>query len=123
MSVKILNFLKTMVIAYAVTGIMLVILSFALYKVGLSEWQVSAGIIVTYAVSAFIGAYIIAKSERSRRLFWGIGFGIIYFAILMLVSLALSGGVAIDKAAVIRSAVICICAGAIGAFATPVPKD
>ena len=55
MSVKILNFLKTMVIAYAVTGIMLVILSFALYKAGLSEWQVSAGIIVTYAVSAFIG--------------------------------------------------------------------
>ena len=123
MSVKILNFLKTMVIAYAVTGIMLVILSFALYKAGLSEWQVSAGIIVTYAVSAFIGGYIIAKSERSRRLFWGIGFGIIYFAILMLVSLALSGGVAIDKAAVIRRAVICICAGAIGAFATPVPKD
>ena len=32
MSVKILNFLKTMVIAYAVTGIMLVILSFALYR-------------------------------------------------------------------------------------------
>ena len=80
-------------------------------------------IIILLLLSAFIGGYIIAKSERSRRLFWGIGFGIIYFAILMLVSLALSGGVAIDKAAVIRSAVICICAGAIGAFATPVPKD
>lgn len=123
MSVKILNVLKTMVIAYAVTGVILVILSFILYKTGLTEWQVSAGIIVTYAVSSFIGGYIIARKEKTRRLMWGTGFGVMYFLILLVVSLLISDGIQPDTTSVIRGAVICICAGAIGAFATPVVQE
>jgi len=118
MSVKVLNMLKTMVISYLITGIMLIILSFGLYKMGLSEFQVSAGIIVTYAL--FAGGYIIAKKEKTRRLMWGIGFGILYFVVLFAISLLIGND--IDNSSAIRSVIICVCAGAIGAFATPVPQ-
>ena len=120
MSVKVLNMLKTMVISYLITGIMLIILSFGLYKMGLSEFQVSAGIIVTYALSAFAGGYIIAKKEKTRRLMWGIGFGILYFVVLFAISLLIGND--IDNSSAIRSVIICVCAGAIGAFGTPVPQ-
>ncbi len=120
MSVKVLNMLKTMIISYIITGIMLVILSFGLYKMGLSEFQVTAGIIVTYALSTFAGGYIIARKEKTMRLMWGISFGILYFVVLFAISLLL--GNEIDSAVAIRSVIICVCAGAIGAFATPVPQ-
>ena len=51
---------------------------------------------------------------------WGIGFGILYFVVLFAISLLIGND--IDNSSAIRSVIICVCAGAIGAFATPVPQ-
>ena len=47
--------LKSLLCAYVVTGIMLLILTLLLYKAGLSEENVNAGIILTYVISTFAG--------------------------------------------------------------------
>jgi putative membrane protein (TIGR04086 family) len=122
MTYKLVNILKTLIASYVITGVMLLLLAFCLYKFNLSNWQITAGIIVTYALSTFIGGYVLAKKEHTRRLLWGMSFGVIYFAVLMVCSLIITKGVSLEQTAALRSVIICIGAGAIGAFATPVEK-
>jgi putative membrane protein (TIGR04086 family) len=117
-----MNVLKTLAGAYIVTCIMLLLLALGLYKFNLSDWQATAGIIVTYALSTFMGGYYLARKEHNRRLLWGIGFGILYFVVLAVASIILNKGIGIEQASALRAAIICIGAAAIGAFATPVEE-
>ena len=117
---RVLNVVKTLAAMYVFTGIMLLLLALGLYKFNLSGWQITAGIIVTYALSAFMGGYILAKKEKTRRLLWGIAFGVVYFAVLAIASAVMNKGMALDQMAAIRAVLVCIGAGAVGAFATPV---
>lgn len=117
---RVLNVVKTLAAMYVFTGLMLLLLALGLYKFNLSGWQITAGIIVTYALSAFMGGYILAKKEKSRRLLWGIAFGVVYFAVLAIASAIMNKGMAMDQMAAIRAVFVCIGAGAVGAFATPV---
>ena len=78
MSKKVLNILKTLLISYAVTIIMLLIISLCLYKFNMSNWQITTAILVTYVFSSFAGGYIIARKQKNRRLFWGLAVGVTY---------------------------------------------
>ena len=63
--------LKSLLAAYVVTGILLMILAMALYKFELTEEAVTAGITAVYLLSTFAG---------------GIVLGILYFAFLLLIT-------------------------------------
>lgn len=118
MTSRILNIVKTIVISYAVTCVILLALSFGVYKFDLSGGQITAGIIIAYIAASFIGGYIIATREKNRRILWGIGIGMIYFLILAVASIAVNKGVAIDTAEAVRALLICAVSGAAGAFFT-----
>lgn len=119
MTTKGMNILKTLVIAYVITGILLLLIAFGLFRFHLSDWQTTAAIVVTYALASFTGGYLLARAQKSRRLLWGIGFGVLYFTVLAAVSLVLGKGTGTDMTALIRALIICALAGGIGAFATP----
>ena len=53
--------IKALLLAYAATGISLLILAFLLYKVGLGESQINIGIMVTYIVSCLFGGFYMGK--------------------------------------------------------------
>ena len=57
MTVKILNMIKTIAVIYVITAIILLGLSFGLYKFNLSEWQIKAGIIITYIISSAVAPF------------------------------------------------------------------
>ena len=61
------SMLKALLCAYVVTGIMLLILTILLYKAGLSEENVNAGIILTYVISTFSGGFVIGKLMGKRN--------------------------------------------------------
>ena len=63
---------KALLAAYVVTGILLIILALALYKFELNEGAVTAG-----------------KLAKVRRFLWGIVLGILYFALLLLVTVGI----------------------------------
>ena len=48
-----MDFIKALLCAYVVTGILLLVLALLLYKAGLSEENVNAGILLTYVISTF----------------------------------------------------------------------
>ena len=53
------DILKALLCAYVVTGILLLVLTLLLYKAGLSEENVNAGIILVYVISTFSGGFVI----------------------------------------------------------------
>ena len=81
------SMLKALLCAYVVTGIMLLILTILLYKAGLSEENVNAGIILTYVISTFAGGFVIGKLMKVKKFLWGLLAGVLYFVLLLLISL------------------------------------
>ena len=79
--------LKALLCAYIVTGIMLLILTILLYKAGLSEENVNAGIILTYVISTFAGGFVMGKLTGTKKFLWGLLLGVLYFVLLLLISL------------------------------------
>ena len=76
---------KALLAAYVVTGILLIILALALYKFELNE----AGVTAVYLISTFTGGLVVGKLAKVRRFLWGIVLGILYFALLLLVTVGI----------------------------------
>lgn len=80
---------KALLAAYVVTGILLIILALALYKFELNEGAVTAGVTAVYLISTFTGGLVAGKLAKVRRFLWGIVLGILYFALLLLVTVGI----------------------------------
>lgn len=79
--------LKALLVSYVVTACLLMGLTMLLYKLELNEKIVSAGIIAIYFTSTLIGGIVIGKLVRVKRFLWGMMLGILYFALLLLITL------------------------------------
>ena len=79
--------LKALLAAYLVTGALLALLTALLYKLELNEKAVSAAIVAIYVISTLIGGIAIGKMAKVRRFLWGMGLGLLYFALLLLITL------------------------------------
>lgn len=78
-------------VAYAVTGILLLILAGMLYRFQLSNKAVRVGIVLIYLVSTFLAGFLAGKKAKRRKYLWGLLMGAGYFLILALMSLLLHG--------------------------------
>ena len=81
--------LKSLLAAYVVTGILLMILAMGLYKFELNEGAVTAGITAVNLISTFAGGLVAGKLAKVRRFLWGIVLGILYFALLLLITIGI----------------------------------
>lgn len=114
----VLSILKILLFMYIVTGVLLVILAGLLYKMQLSESVVSAGIVVVYVVSGFLGGFLAGKIMKTRKFLWGIVMGACYFLILMLGSIAFQHGIGMDISRFFTTLILCIASGMIGGMAS-----
>ena len=78
--------LKGLFFAYALTGVLLALLSFLLYKFGLGEKTVAIAIIVIYVAATFFAGFLAGKKMKSRKFLWGLAEGAAYFIVLALIS-------------------------------------
>ena len=99
--------LKSLLVSYILTGVLLLLLAVALYKLELNEKAVSAAIVAIYIVSTLIGGIIIGKFARVRRYLWGLGLGIGYFALLLLITLGVYRTLNGDAANLVTTFVLC----------------
>lgn len=111
---KIMWVLKSLLASYLVTGILLMLLTIALYKFDLNEKAVSAAIVAVYVASTLIGGIIIGKLARTRRFIWGLGLGIGYFALLLLITLGVYHTLKGSGANLITTFILCAGGGMIG---------
>lgn len=81
---------------FAGSGILLFVLSLLTYYLDLSVDFVKIGIYVTYLLSGFLGGILIGKMKKEKKFLWGILMGILYFAVILVVSLVQNGGAVTD---------------------------
>ncbi|MGN0317576.1 MAG: TIGR04086 family membrane protein [Lachnospira sp.] len=116
MKQKALGIVKTLIIGYLITFVMLLILSFLMYKLMLSDNLVTAGIIATYAVSCFVGGYVLANTVESRRVLFGALYALVYMAVLVIMSMIINKGGQLDGYDAAKTLVICLVSGIAGGF-------
>ena len=90
--VQVAFFLKSLLFSYIITGTLLAILAFLLYKLNLSEKTVSIAIIVIYIVATMFVGFVTGKRMENRRFLWGLVMGCAYFLILAVVSFIVGKG-------------------------------
>ena len=111
---KVLQILKALLCAYAVTGILLLALTLLLYKMNLSEENVNAGIILIYVISTFASGFVIGKLAGTRKFLWGILTGVLYFVLLVLISLGLYHSLQADAVNLATTFLLCAGGGMLG---------
>lgn len=107
------DLLKSLLISYFITGVLLLLLAFLLYKVRLSETIVNGGVILIYAVSVFMAGLFMGKKRQVKRYLWGLLVGICYFALLAGVSV-ISGGFQSAQGGFFTAFLICAAGGMLG---------
>ena len=110
----VLRMIKSLLGAYIVTGIMLLVLTVLLYKVGLSEENVNAGIILIYVISTFAGGFVIGKMTGTRKFLWGLLTGILYFVLLLLISLGVYHSLQSEPVSLLTTFLLCAGGGMLG---------
>ena len=108
------SFAKVLLVMYILTGVMLVILAVVLYKAQISEAAVNIGIIIIYVIAGFLGGFLMGRIQKSRKFLWGAVMGLLYFAILLVVSLILHKQLESGITHVITTMILCTASGTIG---------
>lgn len=108
------DMLKALLCAYVVTGILLLILALLLYKAGLSEENINAGIILTYVISTFSGGFVIGKLTGMKKFLWGLLLGVVYFVLLLLISFGIYHSLQSDPMSLATTFLLCAGGGMLG---------
>lgn len=106
--------LKTLLFSYILTGILLAILAFLLYRLKLGEQAVTIAIIVIYVAATLFGGFVAGKRLKSRKFLWGLLVGAAYFVVLTLVSLAAGRGAIQLGNTFVTTLVLCAGGGMLG---------
>lgn len=88
---KITKILFSVLVMFVFTAICLLILSFVWYKTKLADGYINIGIKIIYVLSGFTGGFLTGKAMEKRAFMWGMLTGLIYYVIILLVSLAVTG--------------------------------
>ena len=113
-NIKVIWWIKSLLASYIVTGILLLVLTFFMYKFELNEKIVSAAIVGIYVVSTLSGGMIIGKLTKSKRYLWGMVLGIIYFVLLLLITLGVYRTLNGDSVSIVTSLILCAGGGMTG---------
>nr|WP_317378667.1 TIGR04086 family membrane protein [uncultured Faecalimonas sp.] len=106
--------LKALTASYVVTGLLLLLLTLLVYKLGLDEEKVTAGIAAIYALSTFVGGIVIGKLSKMRKFLWGLTVGLLYFGLLLLISFGIYRTLQGSGTNILTSFLLCAAGGMAG---------
>lgn len=106
--------LKSLLLSYIVTALLLLLLTFLLFQFELDEGKVSVGIVIIYLLSCFLGGFLAGKKYGNRKFLWGLVTGGIYFAVLLVLSLAVKHGVQAQPLQIFTTLLVCAGSGMLG---------
>lgn len=92
--------LKSVIAGYVFTFIFILIFSYIVYKFDFSASQVNIGTIVITILATFISGLFAAKIMRKNGWMYGLITGVIYFIILIVVSLIINDNSTISQEAI-----------------------
>ena len=111
---KPLTLLKSLVVSYIITAFILLLLSFLMLKADLPGIVLSGGIYLSYIVSVFLGGFLTGKRLEQKKFLWGLLLGVIYFAILLLISLLMNEVAPLPMGSYFTVFLVCAVGGMLG---------
>ncbi len=110
------SFLKTLLLSYGMTVVLLVGLTLVMYRMKLGAAQADWCVTVIYLLTCGVGGFFTGRRVGSRRLLWGLVSGTLYFAVLLILSLVIGGGMQGEGKEVLTALAACLAGSAVGAF-------
>lgn len=106
--------LRSLVLSYVLSALLLAALAFVLYRLRLKEGTVNLMVFAIYFISCFAGGLAAGKSMKRRRFFWGFLSGLAYFLVLFAVSRFLNQGLPpeLERSAYVLG--LCVLGGSLG---------
>lgn len=111
---KVIWILKALLISYVITAVFLMILALLLYKLDLNEQKVTMGIVLIYVASTFVGGFLMGKLVGEKKFLWGILLGLLYFLLLLGISLAVNHDLKNPGMNLVTTLVLCAGGGMLG---------
>ena len=106
--------IKGLIFSYAVTGILLAILAFLVFRFELPENVTDISIVAIYVIVTFLGAFVVGKKVKERKFLWGFILGFLYIAIISAVAILLGEIFQVANTASLTTAMLCIGGGLLG---------
>lgn len=106
--------IRSIITAYIITGVLLLLTAFLLYKMEPEQSLVSIGILVIYVLSCFLGGLLAGKGIKSRKFFWGMVTGMLYFVLLLGASWISGGGIHSAMGQLLTTLLLCVGGGMLG---------
>lgn len=103
-----------LLVMFFCSGVLLIVLTALTYYMDLSANIARIGILAIYVISGFVGGIFIGKIKKERKFLWGIVVGVLYFAVLLLLSLFLGGGKIEDMVGLATILVLAVASSMIG---------
>jgi len=111
---KVLVLLKGLLISYIITAFMLLILAIIMLKLDTPSIVISGGINLAYIISAFAGGFFAGRRIEQKKFIWGMLLGLLYFVVLLLVSLMMNRVSPLPVGNMITVFVISVLSGMLG---------
>lgn len=111
---KLKAILRSLFLAYALSGGCLLLLALLVFRLDLSEGPVTAGILVIYVLSCMAGGFFAGKVLRREKYRWGFLVGFCYFVLLAAVSFGVQGKWDMSPAHAITTFFMCLGGGTLG---------
>ena len=82
---KLIPVIRTLLLSFLISIIILCLMALLMWKLSLSDGQVKTGLYLSYLLSCLFGGFCFGHIFPKRRILWGLCFGIGYFVLLALV--------------------------------------
>ena len=111
---KVVKMVQSITVAYVLTAVMLLILSFIMYKCKVSMTGANSGILATYVLSCLIGGFTFSGCLMQKKYLGGILLGVVYFAVAYVVSAVWNQSIASQMPGMLTAFLICVFSGMLG---------
>ena len=106
--------IRGLIVSYAVTGVLLVLLAFLVFKFGLAESVTDIAIVAIYVIVTFAGGFVTGKKVREQKFLWGFLLGALYILIISIVAIIIGQTFNVASTANLTTAALCIGGGLLG---------
>lgn len=110
----VLQVVKGVILAYAVSAVVLLVLAFLLFQWDVSEGVVRGGIVFAYVFSCFVSGMVVSRCRSGRKYLWGILMGALYYLILLVTSMICNRTVFTSIPGILPALFLCVSGGMLG---------
>ncbi len=106
--------IKSVLVMYILTGLLLLLLAFIVSKVDQEEVVAKIGIIVIYVLVCGFGGFMLGRWKQRKKFIWGAIAGLIYVTILLGIGVVIGQGSFPELITAVTTVFVCIGAGMLG---------